>query len=148
MKVTIDILLLLKLYLLGSCVSLFILFSIKDFKKTKRNIIEAVFVSWVALIIPLYYLRKKILEVLYNKVDLYTYCILSSYLSFKFKKEYIFKQYFSYKWKQRNKHYADKLMKKYDFTYWDRWDNCWVSAYSYTQFRFIYLYGRKYENTK
>lgn len=53
MKITIDLLLVLKFYLLGSLISLIILFTHKDFIISKRNIMIATLISWLNILVIL-----------------------------------------------------------------------------------------------
>ena len=61
MKITIDLLLLLKIYLLGSLVSMLILTFSKELIRNKRNYLDTFLVSWVGLIISYDFLRTKFL---------------------------------------------------------------------------------------
>lgn len=145
MKITIDILLVLKFYLLGSLISLIILFTHKYFIITKRNIIIAVLISWLNTLIILEDIRKWILDILYNRIELYNYCVVESILYFDINERDILKSYFMYKWKQKKHHYANKLMSRYEYCYRSKDGNCWDSAYDYTEYRFISRYkGGKY----
>lgn len=142
MKITIDLLLLLKLYLLGSLVSMLILTFSKRLVRNKRNYLEAFLVSWVGLVIPYDSLRTKFLNFILNKIDLYTYSVIKSFLYFKFRKKDILKTYFRRKYDSKKYHYADKLMSKHNYEYWDNNSNFWDSPFYYTEFRFINRYLR------
>lgn len=146
MKITIDLLLLLKIYLLGSLVSVLILTFSKGFIKDKRNYLEAFLVSWAVLIIPYDFLRTKFLNFMLDKVDLYVYSVIKSFLYFRFKKRDILGIYFRRKYDSKKYHYADKLISKYNYEYWDNNSNFWGSPFYYTEFRFINRYLRSDKN--
>lgn len=103
MKITIDLLLLLKIYLLGSLVSISILTFSKELIRNKRNYLGAFLISWIGLVIPYDFLRTKFLNFMLNKIDLYVYSVIKSFLYFKFRKRDILKTYF------RHKYYSKKI---------------------------------------
>lgn len=143
MKITIDLLLLLKIYLLGSLVSMLILTFSKELIRNKRNYLGAFLISWIGLVIPYDFLRTKFLNFMLNKIDLYTYSVIKSFLYFKFRKKDILKTYFHHKYYSKKYHYADKLMSKYNYEYWDNNSNFWDNPFYYTEFCFISRYLRE-----
>ena len=142
MKITIDLLLLLKIYLLGSLVSMLILTFSKELIRNKRNYLVAFLVSWVSLIIPYNFLRTKFLNFILDKLDLYIYSVINSFLYFRFKKRDILGIYFRRKYDSKKYHYADKLMSKHNYDYWYNYGTFLGSPFYYTEFRFINRYLR------
>ena len=143
MKITIDLLLLLKIYLLGSLVSMLILTFSKGFIKDKRNYLDTFLVSQVGLIIPYNFLRTKFLNFILDKLDLYIYSVINSFLYFRFKKRDILGIYFRRKYDSKKYHYADKLMSKHNYEYLDNNSNFWDNPFYYTEFCFISRYLRE-----
>ena len=148
MVIRIDLLVALKIYLLGSLISLLIVVFHKEIENTKHNFLLAFIWSW--FLIPCMikdYIVSKIDYFLDNKIKtdynkLYLYCVLKSYIHGRFKKYYILEDYFSIKFKQKHK---SVCYKKDYFTgewYWDANMNAWDSYYNMAKFYFINKYNK------
>lgn len=140
MKITIDLLFLLKIYLLGCLVSISIGVAVNGFRETKNNFLFTTLISWVSVI---YMLKEFTLNKLKNHINTYLYCVLNNYLNGRFSKYYILRDYFNIRYISKHKQATYK--KPYFDTYRrgyhrDRYGNVWDTYYDMVEFYFIERY--------
>lgn len=145
MVIRIDLLVVLKIYLLGSLISLLIIVFNKNIERTKQNFLIGLILSWF---LTLYLIKEYIVSIIDCFLDkklrktkmTYLYCVLKNYIHGNFKKHYILKLYFSIKFKEKHKSIDYKKDYFIGEWYWDINRNSWSSYYDMAEFYFISRY--------
>lgn len=148
MTITINLLSILKFYLLGSVISLIIAICWGKMELTKHNFISAILFSWLNLIVVVGYIRDLILMKLKHRINTYIYCMLKNYLNFEFSKSYILDDYFFMKFIQKHetlgyqKHYFSNEIEEYGDVYVDVYNHNWHKYYDMVRFNFMEKYNK------
>lgn len=148
MKITIDLFMVLKVYLVGCIIVLFLLKLGEVINKFKRPIketfISCIF-SWVAVFYLLWDIYTMLLDKVLTKVkirNLTTFVFLRTILHGQFTRKSFIENMFIYRYNERK---TSGYMKKY-FTgdvYWDKYDNSWEYYIYFLKFYYVERYGKK-----
>lgn len=148
MKITIDLFMVLKIYLLGCIIVLFLLKLGEIINKFKRSIketfISCVF-SWVSVFYLLWDIYIMLLDKVLTKVKIknpITFVFLSTILHGQFTRKSFIKNMFSYRYYCRKR---QGTMYKFFHgdVYWDRYDNSWEYYVYFLKFYYVERYGKR-----
>ena len=132
MIITINLLTVLKWYLIGSLVSVIIITFTKEMEKSPSNYLRGILGSWIILVVPLYYFKEWLLKILSRKLNTYNFLVLKSLLNFKYNKGYILQEYFITRFREK------RLYNKRDVKFLDYED--YITWRDEFEWRFIRRY--------
>ena len=148
MKITIDLFMILKVYLVGCIIELFLLKLGEIINKFKRPIketfISCVF-SWVAVFYLLWDIYIMLLDKVLTKVKIknpITFVFLSTILHGQFTRKSFIKNMFSYRYYCRKRQGAMYKFFHGD-VYWDRYDNSWEYYVYFLKSYYVERYGKR-----